>query len=97
MCLRGEELNSVFEQAPNIIQSIADYLEVPIGEIRDLAAEGELTAGVVKAAIFAAADDINAKFESMPMTWGQLWTSFTNTCHDSVSACLAAAERYGKQ
>lgn len=77
--LRGEELNSVFEQAPNIIQSIADYLEVPIGEIRDMAAEGELTAGVVKAAIFAAADDINAKFESMPMTWGQLWTSFTNT------------------
>lgn len=77
--LRGEELNSVFEQAPNIIQSIADYLEVPIGEIRDMAAEGELTADVVKAAIFAAADDINAKFESMPMTWGQLWTSFTNT------------------
>lgn len=77
--LRGEELNSVFEQAPNIIQSIADYLEVPIGEIRDMAAEGELTAGVVKAAIFAAADDINAKFESMPMTWGQMWQSMQNT------------------
>lgn len=77
--LRGEELNSVFEQAPNIIQSIADYLQVPIGEIRDMAAEGQLTADVVKAAIFSAADDINAKFESMPMTWGQIWTSFTNT------------------
>ena len=77
--LRGEELNSVFEQAPNIIQSIADYLQVPIGEIRDMAAEGQLTADVVKAAIFSAADDINAKFESIPMTWGQIWTSFQNT------------------
>ena len=77
--LRGEELNSVFEQAPNIIQSIADYLEVPIGEIRNMAAEGQLTADVVRSAIFAAADDINAKFEAMPMTWGQIWTSFTNT------------------
>lgn len=77
--LRGEELNSVFEQAPNIIQSIADYLQVPIGEIREMASEGQLTADIVKSAIFSAADDINAKFESMPMTWNQIWTSFTNT------------------
>lgn len=77
--LRGDELNSIFEQAPNLIQNIADYLEVPIGEIREMAADGELSANVVKSAIFAAADDINAKFESMPMTWGQIWTSFTNT------------------
>lgn len=46
--LRGEELNSVFEQAPGIIQSIADYLDVSIGEIRAMAAEGQLTADVVK-------------------------------------------------
>lgn len=77
--LRGDELNSIFEQAPNLIQNIADYLQVPIGEIRQMAADGELTADTVKAAIFSAADDINAKFEQMPMTWGQLWTSFTNT------------------
>ena len=53
--LRGEELNSVFEQAPGIIQSIADYLDVSIGEIRAMAAEGQLTADVVKNAMFAAA------------------------------------------
>ena len=77
--LRGDELNSIFEQSPNLIQTIADYLDVPIGQIREMAADGELSAGVVKAAIFAAADDINAKFESMPMTWNQIWTSFQNT------------------
>lgn len=77
--LRGDELNSIFEQAPNLIQSIADYLDVPIGQIREMASEGELSADVVKAAIFASADEINAKFEEMPMAWGQIWQSMQNT------------------
>lgn len=77
--LRGDELNSIFEQAPNLIQNIADYLDVPIGQIREMASEGELSADVVKAAIFAASDDINAKFEQMPMIWGQVWQSMQNT------------------
>lgn len=77
--LRGDELNSIFEQAPNLIQSIADYLDVPIGKIREMAQDGQLTADTVKAAIFSSADDINAKFEAMPMTWGQVWTSFQNS------------------
>lgn len=76
--LRGDELNSIFEQAPNLIQNIADYLDAPIGQIREMASEGELSADVVKAAIFAAADDINGKFEQMPMTWGQAWTKMQN-------------------
>lgn len=76
--LRGDELNSIFEQAPNLIQNIADYLDVPIGQIREMASEGELSADVVKAAIFAAADDINGKFAQMPMTWGQAWTKMQN-------------------
>lgn len=88
--LRGDELNSIFEQAPNLIQNIADYLDVPIGKIRAMAADGELSAGVVKAAIFAAADDINANFESMPMTWGQMWTKFQN---DATMAFQSVLQR----
>ncbi len=76
--LRGEELNSVFEQAPNVIQSIADYMGVPIGQIRTMAAEGKITADIVKNAMFAAAEEVNAKFESMPMTWGQVFTQAGN-------------------
>lgn len=76
--LRGDELRSIFEQAPNLIQNIADYLNVPIGKIRDMAEEGELTADVVKNAVFASADSINEKFNQMPMTWGQVWTQMQN-------------------
>ena len=81
--LRGDELNSVFESAPNIIQAIADYLEVPIGKIRDMAGDGMITADIVKAAMLSATDEINAQFESMPMTFGQIWTSIGN---DAVMA-----------
>ncbi|MBD5103719.1 MAG: tape measure protein [Ruminococcaceae bacterium] len=76
--LRGEEYNSILEQAPNIIQTIADYLDVPKGKLKDMAAEGKITADVVKAAVFAATDETNAKFESMPKTFSQIWTSFEN-------------------
>lgn len=77
--LRGEEYNSILEQAPNIIQAIADYMEVPKGQLKDMAAEGEITAEIVKNAMFAAADETNAKFETMPKTFGQVWQSFQNT------------------
>lgn len=76
--LRGEELNSIFENAPGIIQNIADYLDVPIGQIRTMASEGQITADIVKNAMFAAADDIEEKFSNMPKTWGQIWTSMKN-------------------
>ena len=77
--LRGEEYNSILEQAPNIIQAIADYMEVPKGQLKDMAAEGLITADIIKAAMFAAADDTNATFEQMPQTFSQIWTSFQNT------------------
>lgn len=76
--LRGEELNSVFEAAPNVIQSIADYLKVPIGKIRDLASEGILTADIVKNAMLASAQKTDEELAKMPKTFGQIWTSFKN-------------------
>ncbi len=76
--LRGDELNSIFEQAPNLISTIADYMGEPLGAIRDLAADGMITADIVKNAMFAASDDINKKFDSMPATWSQMWTYFKN-------------------
>ena len=76
--LRGEEFNAVFEAAPNVMQAVADYIGKPIGELKDLASEGEITADIVKKAMFAAADETNAKFESMPMTWAQVWTTISN-------------------
>lgn len=86
--LRGEELNSVFEQAPTIIQTIADYLGVPIGKIREMAAEGQITSTIVKNAMLASADEINAKFEQMPMTFSQVWTIAKNTILEAFTPVL---------
>ncbi|HEK4968246.1 TPA: tape measure protein [Clostridioides difficile] len=76
--LRGEELNAVFESAPNIIRSIADYLDVDIGKIRGMASEGMLTADIVKNSLLAATEQTNAEFEKMPYTFSQIWTSIKN-------------------
>ena len=77
--LRGQDLNAVFSNAPNIIENIADYLDVPIGKIREMAADGELSASVIKNAMLAAAGDINAQFEEMPTTIAQVWTNIKNS------------------
>lgn len=77
--LRGDELNSIFEQAPNLIRSIADYLDVPIGQIRQMASEGQLTADIVKNAMFESAEKVNKEFAKIPMTWGDVWTMFQNS------------------
>lgn len=76
--LRGEELSSILENAPGIARAIESYMGIAEGSIKQYAQEGAITAEVVKNALFAAADETNAKFESMPMTWGQIWTSMQN-------------------
>ncbi len=95
--LRGQDLNAVFSNAPNIIQNIADYLDVPIGKIREMAAEGQLSASVVKNAMLAAADETNAKFAEMPMTWAQVWTVAKNVilqAFEPVIQAIGAAANY---
>ncbi|EIS9524980.1 tape measure protein [Clostridioides difficile] len=76
--LRGEELNAVFDSAPNIIRSIADYLDVDVGKIRGMASEGMLTADIVKNSLLSASAETNAQFEKMPLTIGQIFTSIKN-------------------
>lgn len=76
--LRGEELSSILENAPGIARAIESYMGVAEGSIKQYAEQGLITADVVKNALFAAADETNAKFESMPKTWAQIWTSMQN-------------------
>lgn len=88
--LRGEELNSIFEQAPTIIQTIADYLGVPIGQIRAMAAEGQITSTIVKNAMLSSADEINAKFNAMPMTFAQVCTLAKNIALEAFGPVIQA-------
>lgn len=86
--LRGEELNSILENAPGIARAIEQYMGVAEGSIKKYAEQGLITAEVVKNAMFAAADETNAKFESMPKTWGQIWTSMQNKALSIFSPIL---------
>ena len=88
--LRGEELNSVFEQAPTIIQSIVDYLGVSVGEIRSMAQEGELTASVVKSALLSSAEETNQTFNEIPLTWSDVWTQASNMAIMALQPLLEA-------
>ena len=88
--LRGEELNSIFEQAPTIIQTIADYLGVPIGQIRAMAQEGQITSTIVKNAMLSSADEINAKFNAMPMTFARVWTLAKNIALEAFGPVIQA-------
>ena len=76
--LRGEELNSVLEQTPMIAQTIANYLGVSTGQMREMASEGKITAQVIKNAMFSAAEETNAAFEDLPLTWADIWTQIQN-------------------
>lgn len=91
--LRGEELNSVLEQAPTIAQAIAKYLGMSVAEMRELASDGALTADVVKNALFATAEETNAKFAEMPMTFAQLWQSGLNAVQQAAMPVLQATAK----
>ena len=88
--LRGDELNSVMEQAPALAKSIADYMKVSVGELREMGSQGQITADIVKNALFAAAKDTNEEFEKTPMTWAQVWTVASNTAVRALDPLLTA-------
>ena len=87
--LRGEELNSILDSAPGIARAIEQYMGVAEGSIKEYASEGKVTAEVVKNALFSVADETNAKFESMPMTWAQVWTMMSNIALQALEPVLA--------
>lgn len=77
--LQGDEFRSIMENAPMLADAIAKYMGKSKGELRDLAAEGAITSDIIKNALFSAADDINAKYEQMPKTFGDAMNSMKNT------------------
>lgn len=76
--LRGEELNSILENAPGIARAIEQYMGIAEGSIKSYAEKGAVSATVVKNALLSIADETNAKFNGMAMTWGPVWTQMGN-------------------
>ena len=77
--LQGDEFRSIMENAPMLADAIAKYMGKSKGELKELSSEGVITAAVIKNSLFSAADDINAKYEQMPKTFGDTMTSIKNT------------------
>ena len=86
--LRGDELNSVLEQTPMIAKTIADYMGVTTGQMREMASEGAITADVVKNAMLSAAAETDAAYEQMPLTWSQVWTIGSNMALQAMQPVL---------
>lgn len=91
--LQGDELRSVLEGAPMLAQKIAEYMGVTTGEMRDLASQGKITSKVIKNALFGAADEINKRFEEMPLLFSQRWEQIKNTVKRSFSDAFVEASK----
>ena len=76
--LQGDEFRSVMENAPMVAQAIAKYMNVPLGQLKELGAKGQITADIIKNALFNAGDEINEKFKTLPLTWQDVWVQAKN-------------------
>lgn len=77
--LQGDEFRSVMENAPMVADAIAQYMGKSKGELKELSSQGLITADIVKNAMFQAAGDIEGKFNTMPMTFGDVGTMMLNS------------------
>lgn len=93
--LRGEELNSILDGAPGIARAIEKYMGIAEGSIKTVAQEGKVTAEVVKNAMFAMADETNAKFDSMLKTWAQIWVDMKNQALSMFAPILTKINQIG--
>lgn len=86
--LQGDEFRSIMENAPMIADAIAKYTGKSKGELKKMSAEGTITSDIIKNAMFAASDDINAKFKSMPMTFADVWNKIRNAATKSFGGVI---------
>jgi len=82
--LRGEEFNSVAEQAPRLMQALADSLGVPVGALKEMAAQGLLTADVVTSALVEQLDVLRTEAESLPETIGGAMTALSDRWNEAI-------------
>ena len=92
--LRGEELNSILDAGPGIARAIEKYMGISEGSIKSMAEQGLVTADVVKNALFSAAEDTNAKFNSMPKTYAQVWTQIKNSALRAFDSILGRVNAF---
>jgi tape measure domain-containing protein len=86
--LQGDEFRSIMENAPLLATAISDFMGIPKGQLKEMSSEGLITADIIKGALFGAADEINAKFETMPATFGSMWLQFKSNALEAFQPVI---------
>lgn len=76
--LQGDEFHSIMENAPMLAQSIASEMGLTVGQLKDMSSQGLITADIIKEALFSSAEETNAKFAEIPMTFQDIGTQVQN-------------------
>lgn len=86
--LQGDEFRSVMENAPILAQKIAESMGVSMGQLKKLGSDGKITSDVIKKAVLGSADDIEAKYNQMPLTFGKVWQQAQNAGQQAMEGLL---------
>lgn len=86
--LQGDEFRSVMENAPILAQKIAESMGVSMAQLKKLGSEGKITSDVIKKAVLGSADDIEAKYNQMPLTFGKVWQQAQNAGQQAMDGLL---------
>ena len=86
--LQGDEFRSVMENAPILAQKIAESMGVSMGELKKLGSEGKITSDVIKNAVLGSADEIEAQYSKMPLTFGKVWQQAQNAGQQAMDGLL---------
>lgn len=90
--LQGDEFRSIMENAPMLAQSIAQEMGLSVGQLKEMSSQGLITADIIKNALFNSAEETNAKFAAIPMTFQDIGTKLQN---DLIAAFQPVMEELG--
>lgn len=90
--LQGDEFHSIMENAPMLAQSIASEMGLTVGQLKEMSSQGLITADIIKNALFNSAEETNAKFAEIPLTFQDIGTQLQN---DLITAFQPVMEQIG--
>ena len=86
--LQGDEFRSVMENAPILAQKIAESMGVSMAQLKKLGSEGKITSDVIKKAVLGSADEIDAQYSKMPLTFGKVWQNAQSAGQQAMDGLL---------
>ena len=92
--LRGDEFNSMMENAPLVAQKLARHLGVSVGQLRGMAKDGQLTGDILKSALLGSAVETNAEFAKMPMTFADMMIQIGNVASYAFQPLIQAWQEF---